>query len=293
MVDGQTSGHLAGKVALVTGATSGIGAITARALAGMGATVIVVGRSAAKGQATVDEIRRATGNGAVEALTADLSSQADVRKLAARVVAGHPKLDILVNNAGAMFTKRRESVDGIEMTLALNHLGYFLLTDLLLDPLKAAGSARVVVVSSDAHKMVRRLDLDDLQSRKSYGGLSVYSKSKLLNILFTRELARRLAGTGVTANCLHPGVVATNFAVSDNGLAGKLIRKAFDLFSISAEQGADTPIYLASSPEVEGVTGRYFTKRKDVEPTKLAQDDGAARRLWELSESLVGATARA
>ncbi len=292
MTMSDASQPMAGKVCLITGATSGIGEVTARALAQQGATVCLVGRNAERCQATAGRIRSAAPGALVDFLVADLSSQEDVRRLAREVRERYPRLDVLVNNAGALFMSRGESVDGIERTLALNHLGYFLLTDLLLESLKAAAPARVVNVSSDAHRMVAGLDFDDLEGRRKYAGMRVYSRSKLANILFTRELARRLEGTGVTANALHPGVVATNFG-ADNGALAKTLRRVCDWFSISAEQGAKTSIHLASSPTVEGVSGRYFVKCREARPNAAARDDAAARRLWDISEALTARTAGA
>jgi NAD(P)-dependent dehydrogenase (short-subunit alcohol dehydrogenase family) len=280
---------LSGKVILVTGATSGIGAVTARELARRGATVVVAGRSAERCAATAEQIRRDTGNPSVEPLVADLSSQADVRRLAREFQDRFRRLDVLLNNAGAMFARRRESVDGIEMTFALNHLGYFLLTNLLLDRLKQSAPSRVVNVSSDAHRMVRGMDFDDLQGRRRYRAFPIYARSKLANLLFTYELARRLAGTGVSANALHPGFVATNFAAG-NGLLGWWIRRLASLVAIGPEDGARTSIYLASSPEVEGTSGRYFVKQKAVESSPASRDEAAARRLWQVSEEMTGAS---
>jgi NAD(P)-dependent dehydrogenase (short-subunit alcohol dehydrogenase family) len=280
------SGTMSGKTVLITGATSGIGEVAARELAAKGARVVLVGRSAAKCEATAEMIRKATGNPAVEYLVADLSSQADVRRLAEEVKARCPRLDVLINNAGAMISPRQESADGIEMTWALNHLGYFLLTNLLLDTLKASAPSRIVSVASDAHRMVSGIKFDDVEAKKGYNALNAYSQSKLANILFTRELAKKLEGTGVTANCLHPGFVATNFTTG-KGLIFWVFQQAAKVFAITPEQGALTTIYLASSPEVEGVTGGYFAKCKQAKPTAAARDDEAARKLWELSERMV------
>ncbi len=277
---------MSGKTCLITGATSGIGEVAARELAKAGAKVVLVGRSRAKAEATAEAIRREAGGAPVEYLLADLSSQAEVRRLAGEVKAHHPRIDVLINNAGAMIAPRRESVDGIEMTWALNHLAYFLLTNLLLDTLKASAPSRIVSVSSDAHRMVSGIDFDDVEGKKSYKSFRAYSQSKLANVLFTRELARRLAGSGVTANCLHPGVVATNFTAGE-GWALWALKQVTRVIGISSEEGAKTTVYLASSPEVEGVSGEYFVKCKPTRPAKAALDDGAARRLWELSEKMV------
>jgi retinol dehydrogenase 12 len=278
---------MVGKTCLVTGATAGIGELTARELARKGATVVVVGRSPARCEATVKAIRRETGNPSVDFLVADLSSRADVRKLASEFQSRHDRLDVLLNNAGAMFAKRLESADGIEMTFALNHLGYFLLANLLLDTLKASAPSRVVNVASDAHRFVSKVDFDDPQGKLKYGGWHAYSQSKFANILFTYELARRLSGTGVTCNCLHPGFVASNFTAG-NGAMGWMMRRFASLFAISVEEGAKTSIHLASSPDVEGITGQYFAKAKPAESSKPTHDEAAAGRLWALSEELTG-----
>ena len=284
------TGRMDGKTVLITGATSGIGEVAARELAAQGARVVLIGRSPGKCEATAAMIRQATGNPSVDYLVADLSSQAAVRQLAADIQARYPRIDVLVNNAGAMIAPRRESVDGIEMTWALNHLGYFLLTDLLLDTLKASAPSRIVSVASEAHRMVGGIDFDDVEGEKSYRPLKAYSQSKLANILFTRELSRRLEGSGVTANCLHPGFVATNFTTG-RGLTFRIFQLGAKLFAITPEDGAKTTIYLASSPEVEGATGGYYAKSKPSRPTKAAQDDEAARRLWTLTEGMVGVVA--
>lgn len=273
------------KVCLVTGATGGIGEVAARALAVEGARVVIVGRSQAKAEATVEAIKRKTGNQNVEYMLADLSSQAEVRRLAAEFKAKYDRLHVLINNAGALYTERQETADGIELTFALNHLAYFLLTTLLLDTLKASAPARIINVSSDAHRL-GTMDWADLEGKRKYGGWRIYGRSKLANILFTRELARRLVGTGVTANALHPGVVSTGFA-ANNGFWGKLLRKVMDIGSISVEQGAQTTIYLAVSPQVEGVSGKYFYKQKEVQPRATALNDADARKLWEVSEQMV------
>ena len=280
---------MSGKVCLVTGATSGIGEVTAEELARKGATVVLVGRNPQKCEATVGRIRERTGNLAVEALVADLSSQAEVRRLADEFRRRYDRLDVLVNNAGALFMERREGVDGVEMTFALNHLAYFLLTNLLLDRLKASAPSRIVVVSSDAHRGVT-MDFEDLQGRRKFKGFRAYSRSKLANVLFVRELARRLEGTGVTANALHPGFVASGF-FSGDGPAWWAMRRLAALFAVTPEQGAKTSVYLASSPEVEGVTGRYFVKEEPVEPSSAARDEEAARRLWRVSEEMTGLAA--
>jgi NAD(P)-dependent dehydrogenase (short-subunit alcohol dehydrogenase family) len=281
------SGNLMhGKVCVVTGATSGIGLVTAQALARQGATLIVVARNRERGAATVSRIQRETGNSAVELMVADLSSQAQVRQLASEVQHRFTRLEVLINNAGALFDRRQLSQDGIEMTFALNHLAYFLLTNLLLDPLKAAGSARIVNVSSEAHRHAQ-LDFSDLQGQLRYSGWRAYSRSKLANILFTYELARRLAGTGVVANALHPGFVATNFGRNNRSITAAFFR-LLQLAAISPEEGAQTIIFLASSPEVRGITGEYFVKQKAVRSSQVSYDRAAAERLWQVSAGMTG-----
>jgi NAD(P)-dependent dehydrogenase (short-subunit alcohol dehydrogenase family) len=275
-----------GKVCLVTGATSGIGLVTAQALAQQGATVVVVGRQAERGVATVRRMVQETGNPRVELLLADLSVQAQVRQLAAEVQQRFTRLDVLVNNAGALFMQRNQSLDGIEMTFALNHLGYFLLTSLLLDTLKASAPARVVNVSSNAHRS-GAMDFADPQGQRRYSGWRAYCQSKLANLLFTYELARRLEGTGVTVNAVHPGFVATGFGRNNRGVFGLGIRIA-QLTALSPQQGAETLIYLATSPEVEGVTGKYFVKQRPVASSRASYDQAAAQRLWQLSTELTG-----
>jgi retinol dehydrogenase 12 len=276
------------KVCLVTGATSGIGRVTAQALADRGATTVLVARDATRGAVTVDDIKRATGNDRVDLLVADLSSQAQIRRLVEEFLRRYSRLDVLVNNAGALFMRRRESVDGIEMTLALNHLAPFLLTNLLLPTLKASAPARIVTVASAAHNGAT-FNFDDPQQRRGYRGLRVYGESKLANIMFTYELARRLAGTDVTANALHPGFVASNFGKGESWPM-RAAMMLVSLFAISPVQGADTSIYLATSEDVAGVSGKYFDKRKPVQSSAASYDEGAARRLWELSTQLTGLT---
>jgi retinol dehydrogenase-12 len=275
-----------GKVCMVTGATSGIGLVTAHALARQGATLIVVGRNPERGATTVSRIRQETGNQAVELMVADLSAQAQVRQLASEVQSRFAHLDVLINNAGALFGRRQLSHDGIEMTFALNHLAYFLLTNLLLDALKASASARIVNVSSEAHRGAR-LDFADLQGQHRYSGWRAYAQSKLANILFTYELARRLEGTSVVANVLHPGFVATNFGRNNRSITAVFWRIA-QLAAISPEEGAQTIIYLASAPEVKGVNGEYFVKKKSVRSSQVSYDRAAAERLWQVSVELTG-----
>jgi NAD(P)-dependent dehydrogenase (short-subunit alcohol dehydrogenase family) len=279
-----------GKVCVVTGATSGIGEVAATELARRGARVIIVGRSPERCAATLERIRTQTGATAVESLVADLSSQADVHRLADQVRERCDRLDVLLNNAGGMFLDRRESVDGIELTLALNHLSYFLLTKELLPLLKASAPSRIINVASDAHRG-GSIAFDDIQGRGRYGGWKAYQQSKLANILFTYELARRLEGTGVTANSLHPGFVRTNFFKDFTGWVGLITKLGASLVAIGPEEGARTSIYLATSPEVAGVSGQYFVKCKSVRSSPRSHDRAAADRLWRLSEELTGQAA--
>ncbi len=266
---------MAGKVCLVTGATAGIGQVTARELARRGQHVVIVGRSPERCATALAEIKAQSPAGSAESLVADLSSLADLRRLADQVRERFPRLDVLVNNAGGIFLSRRETADGIEMTLALNHLSYFVLTNLLLDLLKASKPARVVNVASDAHKGVS-INFDDIQGKTRYRGWRAYQQSKLANILFTNELARRLEGSGVTANCLHPGFVRTTI-FRERGAVGWLLRRAADLIALSPEEGARTSIFLASSPEVDGISGRYFVKEKPAASSPQSQDGAAGR----------------
>ena len=269
---------------LITGASSGIGLQSAIGLAKLGAEVVMVGRDQKRTAQAAEQVRLQTGNQSVSYLLADLSSQQDVRKLAQDFKNKYTKLDVLLNNAGAIFLSRKLSVNGYEMTLALNHLNYFLLTNLLLDMLKAGPSGRIVNVASRAHYS-GHINFDDLQSQRGYNGMKVYGTSKLMNVLFTYELARRLQGTNVTANCLHPGFVASNFA-GNNGL---FVRTAMKLMAgrISVEDGAKCSIYLASSPDVQGVSGKYFNyDLKETRSSEESYDQNVAIRLWNVSEKL-------
>ena len=275
------------KVCLITGATAGIGKAAAAGLAELGATVVLVGRDPEKTSAATDQIQELTGNQEVSCLVADLSSQQSVRQLADEFTATFERLDVLVNNAGSLMLSRQETVDGIEMTFALNHLSYFLLTNLLLDVLNSSSPSRVVNVASDAHQGAR-LDFDDLQCHKSYGGYKAYGRSKLANLLFTYELARKLEGTGVTVNGLHPGLVATSFLATNNGLRGRLYNFFLKRMGRSAEDGARTVIYLAASAEVEGVSGGYFMDEGLVDSSEASYDRDASVRLWKESEALTG-----
>ncbi|HEY4844739.1 MAG TPA: SDR family oxidoreductase [Candidatus Dormibacteraeota bacterium] len=276
---------MAGKVVLITGGTGGIGKATATGLATIGARVGITGRDLARAEHAAAEIRAASGNPAVDAFAADLTSQAEVRRLARVVLDTYPRLDVLINNVGGFWAHRHPTADGLERTFALNHLAPFLLTNLLLDRLKASAPARVVTVSSGAQSM-GRIDFDDLQGARNYSGQRAYNQSKLANIMFTNELARRLEGTGVTANSLHPGVVRTNFGAEDQAWFFTVIsRVARPLLKTPAE-GAQTPIYLVSSPDMAGVTGQFFVNRKPKTANKLAYDTNMTARLWEVSVDL-------
>jgi NAD(P)-dependent dehydrogenase (short-subunit alcohol dehydrogenase family) len=273
-----------GKTIVATGATSGIGEAAVLKLAGMGARVVMVARDEGRAQATMRKLEaKAPGLGHRVHL-ADLSSVAETQRVGKAIAASEPRIDVLINNAGALFAERQVTAEGLEFTFALNHMAYFVFTQALLEKLVASAPARIVSTASDAHQGAS-LDFDDLQSLNGYRGFKVYGRSKLANILFTRELARRLAGTGVTANCLHPGVVATRFGDASGGWAGRLI-PLFRPFFLAPEKGADTLVYLASAPEIEKTSGAYFVKRKITEPSKAARDDAAAKKLWEASEKL-------
>ena len=276
-----------GRICLVTGATDGIGWMTARALARDGARVIVVGRNRAKGERRVAALRAETGNDAVGFELADLSAQGEIRALAARLVADLPRLDVLVNNVGAWFHRRITGPDGIEMTWALNHLGQFLLTGLLLDLLGAAEAGRIVNVASRAHRGPQ-VDFDDPGGSKRYAGWRAYQQSKLANILFTYRLAERLESGPVTANCLHPGFVASRFGHNNSGLPRLVAGATQRLFAISEEKGAATSHYLAAADAVAGVSGRYFVKCRPVASSPASRDREAQARLWRLSEEMTG-----
>ncbi len=276
-----------GKICLVTGATSGIGLAAASALAALGAEVAVVGRNPAKTERVAAKIRAESGNARVEAFLADFADLEQVRRLAAAVHERFEHLDVLVNNAGAFFLRREMTPYGVEKTFLVNHLAAFLLTNLLLERLRAAPAARVVNVSSVAHRSAV-LDLEDLAFSRGYSGMKAYARSKLANILFTRELARREAGTALTVNALHPGVVATGIWKAGFAPVDRLAQWGMARFALTPEEGADTLLYLATSPEVAGVSGKYFVKRKPVMPSEAARDDALARRLWEVSERLTG-----
>jgi len=278
-----------GKTCIVTGASAGIGQAIAQGLAARGAHVVLVCRSRARAEAAQHAIRTATGNSATDIALTDLASQADIRRLAHEVLQRYPRIHALINNAGVMNTKRKLTVDGLETVFAVNHLAYFLLTQLLLPRLFESAPARIVNVASDAHQWAT-LDFADLQNQRRYRGLNVYGQSKLCNLLFTRELARRIAGTGVTVNSMHPGGVATSLGWN-NGWWAVLVAKVLKPFLRTAEQGADTAIYLTTAPEVTNVNGKYFYNRREHHPSLAAQDDEAARRLWEVSEQLTATSA--
>lgn len=277
-----------GKTIVITGATDGIGKVTARELAKIGANVTIVARNAAKGEAVAQELRQAAGNENVAFLQGDMESQKSVRAAAAALKDKHKQIDVLVNNAGAMFQKRELTVDGIERTFALNHLGYFLFTAELLDLVKAAPAGRIVSVASAAHQGAK-LDLEDLQNAKAYSGWRAYSQSKLANIYFTYELARRLSGSRVTANCLHPGFVASRFGNNNGGLFRLKIGWAKMVAAIGEDDGAKTSVYLASSPDVASVSGKYFDKSKAISSSPASYDEAVARELWRASEKMTAA----
>jgi len=269
-----------GKTVVITGATSGIGEVAAIRLSEKGARIVLVARDKARADATLNKL-----SGSEHTVHfADLSRISEMKRLA-NELAAEPQIDVLMNNAGALFNMRQVTEDGLEKTFATNHMSYFVVTNLLLPKLKPG--ARIVSTASDAHKGAK-LNFDDLQSSKGYSGFAVYGKSKLANILFNRELARRIDGTGVTANCLHPGFVATRFGDQSGGIVSIAVRVAKPIGAISPEKGAQTMIYLASSPDVANVSGKYFYKCEVATPTKEAQDDAAARRLWEESAKISG-----
>jgi NAD(P)-dependent dehydrogenase (short-subunit alcohol dehydrogenase family) len=274
-----------GKICMVTGANSGIGKATALALAQMGATVVMVCRDRARGEEAMSEIITKSRNNAVDLLLADLSSQQSIRQLVANFQHHYTHLHVLINNAGAAFIGRRETVDGLEMTFAVNYLAPFLLTNMLLDVLKASAPARIINVSSNSHE-AGYIQLDDLQAQH-HKSMRAYEQSKLAVVLFTYELVRKLQGTGVTANCLHPGFVATHIGQRDVGSAARLLVKVIGSFGTSPQKGAKTSIYLASSPEVEGVTGKYFVKSIPRRSAAISYDESLQRKLWEQSAMLV------
>jgi NAD(P)-dependent dehydrogenase (short-subunit alcohol dehydrogenase family) len=277
-----------GKTVVITGATSGIGQVASARLAAMGARLVIVVRDKARGESELASLRTISPGINHSIHYADLSRLADVKRVAAEIAAAEPRIDVLINNAGALFGPRQVTTDGMELTFATNHMSYFVLTHGLRDRLRASAPARVINVASDAHKG-KKLDFSDLQSANNYRGFYVYGRSKLCNILFTRELARRWEGSGVTANSVHPGFVSTRFGDQSGGMLSFLVRVA-KTFAISPEKGAETIVYLASSDEAANANGLYYYKCRPATPTKEAQDNDTARRLWQESEKLAGVT---
>ena len=282
------------KTVVVTGGNNGIGLETAVGLSTLGAHVVITARNQAKGEAALADIKDRSQSDSVQLMLADFASLSSIRDFAANFKKDHDRLDVLVNNAGGVNTSRSETQDGFETTFGVNHLGYFLVTNLLLDMLKASAPARVVSVSSRAHERRKGMNFDDLNSKQSYSGMGVYGDSKLANVLFTYELARRLKGSGVTANCLHPGVVRSGFGQNNGGFISFAFKSFYTLLTPvtkSNAQGAKTSIYLASSTEVEGVTGKYFADSKETPSSPASHDEEAAKRLWEISEQMTGLAA--
>jgi retinol dehydrogenase-12 len=275
------------KTCIVTGATSGIGEEIAIGLAKAGGKVAIVARSPERGAASAARIANAAGGAKVDLLLADLASQASIRALAAEILAKYPQIPVLVNNAGVTYMRRETSADGYELTFAVNHLAYYQLTMLLLERIHGSAPARIVNVASDAHKFGGQLDFSDLQNERKFSGMKVYAQSKTANILFTRELATRLAGSGVTVNCIHPGAVATRLG-QQNGRYAVLLTKALSPFFRTPKKGADTGVWLATAPEVEGKTGGYYYSRKERQPKPYASDPQAAAQLFEVSAKMVG-----
>lgn len=275
------------KTMVITGGTSGIGLAGALELARGGARIVLVARDPVRAEAALRRLRRANPNADHALHLADLSRLDEMKRIGAAITAAEPRIDVLVNNAGAWFAERTEVEGGIEKTFALDHLSYFVLTDALLPSLKAAAPARIVSTSSEGHRFAG-LDLDDLQSRRGYKGFVAYCRAKLCNVLFTRELARRLAGTGVTATCFHPGFVASRFGDESTGLGRAAFGLAKSLFAISPEKGAATLVHLAVSHEVEGQSGGYYAKSKPAKASRAGRDDDAARRLWAVSAEMTG-----
>lgn len=281
----EKEGEMHDKICLVTGASRGIGFYTARGLALEGAHVVLVGHDKERGQAAVQRIQESAGEDAATFMLADLSSQDQIYQLSQAFHEQYAALHVLVNNAGGWFLRRTESVDGIEMTWALDYINYFVTTNLLLDMLQASAPARIVNVASESHRGAE-MHFDDLQLRKGYGGMAAYGQAKLADVLLTYELARRLAGTGITANALHPGFVKTHIG-KQNPLVSPFLNVIHFFFAKSPEEGAETSVYLASSPEVEGISGKYFIDKKPRPSSPASYDEEAARRLWEASEKMV------
>ncbi len=280
-----------GKRILITGATNGIGKVAALELAKMGAAVTIVGRNAAKTEKVGDEIKTLSGNGDIDLLVADLSSQAEVRRIAAEFFGKYQRLDVLLNNAGAVFSKYRESADGYEMTFALNHISYYLLSNLLLDALKLTaqeqGEARIINVSSSAHRNAS-LRLQNLRDESGYSFMNSYGASKLMNVLFTYDLARRLEGSAVTVNAVHPGLVDTGFGHNTGGVWAFLIKVAQRLFAISPERGAETLVYLASAPKAAGISGKYWNEKQQKRSSDNSYDREQQKLLWDYSAAATG-----
>jgi NAD(P)-dependent dehydrogenase (short-subunit alcohol dehydrogenase family) len=279
-----------GRVVVITGATSGIGRATAMALAGRGATLALVCRDLGRGQELLDAIRAASGNDRLRLFHADLAAQAEIRCVAAELLAAYPVIHVLINNAGVVNRRYSTTADGVETVFAVNHLAYFLLTMLLLDRLEASAPARIVNVASDAHRW-GHIDFADLGHQRSYRAMRVYGASKLANLLFTYELARRLDGTGVTVNAVHPGAVRTRLGQNNGGLAA-LMAKLVALFFQSPEQGAAISIHVATAPELAEISGRYFARGREARSSKASHDEVAARRLWEVSARMTGLAPR-
>ena len=275
------------KIILITGANSGIGKATATALAEMGAHVVMMSRDLVKGENARQEVIRVSKNNQVDLMQCDLASMASIRKFASLFLAKYPRLDVLINNAGIFTDKRMETADGFEYQIGVNHLGHFLLTQLLLNLLKKSSPARIINVSSGAH-FGGKIDFNDLHLKSKYSSWKSYAQSKLANVLFTYELAHRLSGTGITVNCLHPGFVNTRFAFNRESEKPNWMMKLMKPFTIQPAQGAETSVYLAASPEVEGVTGKYFAKRKEKASSRASYDLVVAEKLWNLSMVLCG-----
>jgi retinol dehydrogenase-12 len=281
------SWNIEGKQVLVTGASRGIGRATVLGLAKLGANLSLLVRNREAGEKVVEEVRASGSKSRTDLFVADLSSLAEVRRVAKEYTGKHDRLDVLINNAGAINMDREVTADGFERTFATNHLAYFLITEQLLDVIKKSAPARIINVASEAHRSAK-LDFDDLmQKKRSYAGFNAYCNSKLANILFTKELSKRLEGANVTVNALHPGVIASGFGRNNKGVFGFIMRNLAGPFLGSEESGARTSVYLASSPEVEGKTGLYWKSCKENEPTKDARDAAMATRLWKVSEELI------
>lgn len=287
----RDSASMTGKTVLITGGTGGIGRAAAIGLASMGARVGITGRDRARAERAAAVIRQKSGNPAIDVFVADMSSQAEVRRMATDALDSYPRIDVLMNNVGGFWAHRHVTADGLEHTFALNHLAPFLLTSLLLDRLIASAPARIVTVSSGAQSL-GSIDFDDLMGERKYSGQRAYNQSKLANVMFTYELARRLAGTGVTATVLHPGMTSTSFGSEDTARGWGPLIAVMRRFMQSPERGADTSIYLASSAEAEGVTGRYFTGRSPKESHTSSYDASTVARLWRISADLVAVPGR-